>query len=118
MKEKIWEGSFNGKLTSIVKDNDVFMFEQLDEGIIASIGKKAMKFANAHPFLTGVVAYAAYDAIKRAISSQMSSIKLHAKDINERSKMREVVEQMKKSGWTVVQSKYIGRGYEWTLQRK
>jgi hypothetical protein len=118
MKQKIWEGSFDGKLTSLVIEDDTIKFEQLNEGIISNIGKGLMRFASAHPFLTGVLAYSAYDAIKRNISSVVSRTKIYAKDINERSKMREVVKQMEKAGWKVVKSKYIGQGYEWTLERK
>jgi hypothetical protein len=84
-------------------------------GIIKGLGN----FAKAHPFLTGMVAGFAVDALSTYFKNKNYTTKFYAKDITERSFYRKMVEQLMKTGHYKIKKQGYenGSGYTWELQR-
>lgn len=83
-------------------------------GILKGLGT----FAKDHPFITGVIAGFAVDALSKYFKNKKYTTKFYAKDITERTFYRKMVEQLMKTGhYKIKKQGYEDSGYTWELQR-
>lgn len=120
--EKIWEGIFCGKPTELLvkHQNGIteIIINECTEGILVEIFKGALSFAKAHPFLTGFLAAAAWDAVKKYNEAKKSALKFYAKEPKDRSKYITMIKELEKDGFRIVNQGYVrGTGYFWELNR-
>lgn len=120
--EKIWEGIFRGRPSEILVkqqgNTTEIIINDSTEGVLVEIFKGAVSFAKSHPFLTGFLAAAAWDAVKKYNEAKRTALKFYAKEPKDRPKYITMIKELEKDGFRIVNQGYIrGTGYFWELNR-
>jgi hypothetical protein len=123
VKTTVWQGFLLGKphranLEEKTNHYELILEEVLDESFMVDLVKGTTSFAKAHPVLTGfMVNWAAKTLIN--YQRNKKNMIVYAPTPAERPKYFKMINDLKKTGWTVVKSRYMsGSGYEWELKQK
>jgi hypothetical protein len=118
-KEIIWEGMLHGQPTSMLVESDhTVTIEPITEGVLSNVAKGIWGFAQAHPVITAAAGLYAWDALKKYNEAKSKALSFYAKDSAEKNRMSQVIAQMTKNGYKIVNQKYKGAtGYEWNLEK-
>lgn len=118
-KEIIWEGMLYGQPTSVLVESDhTVTIEPITEGVLSNVARGIWGFAQAHPVITVAAGMYAWDALKKYNEAKSKALSFYAKDASEKNRMAQVIAQMTKSGYKIVNQKYKGAtGYEWNLEK-
>lgn len=127
MKDVLWEGICQGKpirITGEQKDQSIHVdIEILREGFLTDLVGGAVRFAKAHPIITGIAmapwAKLAYDAFKKYKLAKDTALKFYTKDLNKRAEYFKMVRELERSGqYKIVKQGYRDSGYYWELHRR
>lgn len=123
MKEKIWEGVYEGKAANVVVEptasGTLYHIELLESGFLHDIIGGVTSFAKSHPWITGMMAGWAWSAIEKYNKAKRDAVQFYAKDMPERIRYEKMVNDLvRKGGYEVVKHGYEGTGYHWELYRR
>lgn len=124
----VWE---NETTTTIIDGVEYSLtFESVEDGvkqlniqtkpsIIKGVVGAATEFASKHPFITGVAALWAYNAVKKYTQNKKYTTRFFAKTTEDKRLYDKIVSDLMKTGhYKLVSSKYVDGGKIWELQRK